>query len=501
VFLAGTIYFMNTVTLSVSSKVKRLIYFGALTISVFTLICILVNPMARNTFISPLIATFDTLTHSTNAQGEGEKFAFIPGWSSGKFDLITLNNIKTLAFYDLAFAADGTFETTTAGYENFKSVEAQALFERAHTNNVKVLAVLSMTSTPDIERFLNDTQAQDTLINGAIADVQESGIDGVVIDIEYTGKNGNTLQASYSNFVQTMRDRMHQARFGSQVTVAVSPTLTTSAMYDVKTLTDASDKVFVMSYENAVAEITDTGKKAPIYGYQETEYWKDLENAQTALVSSIPADKVMTETAWYGNGENYPFYQKKVSKTSKSEPARVGNTLKTPLSSRTTERLLLEVPRSSRASAREYLPLIAKALEDEGILTPRVLAYAMATIEHETASTFEPLEEYKGRKSARRLGYEGGTNYFGRGFIQLTHLRNYKKIGERIGMGDELVRHPELAATPDVAAKVLAAFFKDNGPAVLAAQGNFVAARRPINPDYQGYSIALLAQKYLYMIA
>jgi putative chitinase len=99
------------------------------------------------------------------------------------------------------------------------------------------------------------------------------------------------------------------------------------------------------------------------------------------------------------------------------------------------------------------------------------------------------------------LGYEGGTDYFGRGFIQLTHLRNYQRIGQRIGMGDQLVQNPELASKPEVAAKVLAAFFKDNNVANLASSGDFVDARDPVNPDYYAYAIAKMALKYLYSIA
>ncbi|HLY65020.1 MAG TPA: glycoside hydrolase family 19 protein, partial [Chloroflexota bacterium] len=121
---------------------------------------------------------------------------------------------------------------------------------------------------------------------------------------------------------------------------------------------------------------------------------------------------------------------------------------------------------------------------------------ALATIEHETAFTFQPLAEIEGNMSARRLGYEGGMDYFGRGFIQLTHLRNYETMGRRIGIGDELVRHPELASDPQIAAKVLAAFFRDNNVAALAGSGQFVAARAPVNPDNSGWAIATLAAKY-----
>jgi predicted chitinase len=164
---------------------------------------------------------------------------------------------------------------------------------------------------------------------------------------------------------------------------------------------------------------------------------------------------------------------------------------------KTINGLLAGVPDHAQAAVRKNLPLIAKALEKEGILDEKVLAYALATIEHETAGTFEPIEEIKGRRSARRLGYEGGTDYFGRGFIQLTHSRNYRKVGIRIGMGESLVKNPDLALDPAVSAKILAAFFADNGIATLARQGYFVDARRPINPDAQGYWIANLAYKYL----
>ena len=69
-------------------------------------------------------------------------------------------------------------------------------------------------------------------------------------------------------------------------------------------------------------------------------------------------------------------------------------------------------------------------------------------------------------------------------------------MGQRIGMGDQLAQHPELASTPEVAAKILAAFFKDNNISNLASRGKFVAARTPVNPDNNGWLVAELAWKY-----
>ena len=213
-------------------------------------------------------------------------------------------------------------------------------------------------------------------------------------------------------------------------------------------------------------------------------------------MSEVPSEKIALEAAWYGDGNHFPFYGSPQG-SQPSHRMKSANTLKTPLSNTALDALVSGVPLGSRIAARKNLPIIAKALEREGILNERVLAYALATIEHETAGTFEPIEEIQGRRSARRLGYEGGTDYFGRGFIQLTHLRNYRSMGERIGVGDKLVKNPELALNPEISARILAAFFKENGVAQLASQGAFIDARQPINPDYQGVFIADMAYKYL----
>lgn len=166
------------------------------------------------------------------------------------------------------------------------------------------------------------------------------------------------------------------------------------------------------------------------------------------------------------------------------------------MDNKSLEAIITAAPPQSRAALRENLPYVVDALANEGILTSNVLAYALATIQHETAGTFQPIEEYYGRSQAQKHGYSGGEEYFGRGYIQLTHDYNYRDIGNKIGMGDQLYENPELALQPDVAAKILAKFFKDRGVANLANSGNFTRARRPINPDDKGVPIANVANSF-----
>lgn len=70
----------------------------------------------------------------------------------------------------------------------------------------------------------------------------------------------------------------------------------------------------------------------------------------------------------------------------------------------------------------------------------RHLSYLIATVWHETAKTMLPIEEYgKGKGKA----YEG--LYYGRGYVQLTWLDNYKKATAKNNKGWNFILHPELA--------------------------------------------------------
>ncbi|HSX40678.1 MAG TPA: glycosyl hydrolase family 18 protein [Candidatus Saccharimonadales bacterium] len=439
--------------------------------------------------VSPLPAFLQSLQQHN---GKRQLFAFAPGSNPGRFDMISFTNLQTLAFYDVPVNSDGTLNTDSDGYQSFISDPSTALFQTAHSRGVRVDMTLTLSDPAAIAQLLSDQNAQTELMYEAADEVKQAHIDGVTIDFEPTRSLPEESE-KFSTFVGNFTSYFHKEIPGSQVDVAAPNNANNGSLYNASELAQKSDHVFLMAYTFAVPESDQTGEITPVYGFDTASYWHSVTSSVNDVLADAPSDKVILETAWYGNGKNYPLNE------SDQAPAKTPsyNTMKTPLDAATINKLVSQVPDNAKAAARKNLPVIAKALQDEGILTPNILAYSLATIEHETAGTFEPIEEFSGRKSARRLGYEGGTDYFGRGFIQLTHLRNYKKIGERIGMGDSLVKNPDLASKPEVAAKILAAFFKDNGVATLAYEGNFVAARLPINPDYQGSWIASLAMKYL----
>ena len=100
------------------------------------------------------------------------------------------------------------------------------------------------------------------------------------------------------------------------------------------------------------------------------------------------------------------------------------------------------------------------------------LAYAMATAWHETGATMAPVRESFAKTDAaavknvtdycKKAGIPNyaarnsdGNSYYGRGYVQLTHAANYKKLGQKLGMGDALYNSPDLVMEPETAAKIL----------------------------------------------
>lgn len=84
------------------------------------------------------------------------------------------------------------------------------------------------------------------------------------------------------------------------------------------------------------------------------------------------------------------------------------------------------------------------------------VAYAFATIAHETAWTFMPIKEYRAKAGTKGRANQDRywlTGFFGRGYVQLTWLKNYQKATDKLGVN--FVANPALALRQDLAFKIL----------------------------------------------
>lgn len=153
--------------------------------------------------------------------------------------------------------------------------------------------------------------------------------------------------------------------------------------------------------------------------------------------------------------------------------------------------------------------LLAAAEADGEITDLRWLAYMLATVKHECADTWKPIEEYgkgKGRKYGNPVtvtdadGTSYTNAYYGRGYVQLTWDYNYRNMGKVLK--NRLLYEPQLALQPAVAYAIMS-YGMRNGSFTGARLSRFINengcdylnARKIINGLDQAQRIAGYAVK------
>jgi predicted chitinase len=98
-------------------------------------------------------------------------------------------------------------------------------------------------------------------------------------------------------------------------------------------------------------------------------------------------------------------------------------------------------------------------IENDPALTDvRFAAYMMATVKHECAERWKPIEEfasgdqYEGRLDLGNTQRGDGRRFKGRGYVQITGRGNYRKFSLRLSV--DLVGDPTLALDPTVSYKI-----------------------------------------------
>ena len=169
-----------------------------------------------------------------------------------------------------------------------------------------------------------------------------------------------------------------------------------------------------------------------------------------------------------------------------------------------------QAPTATTAQATAPAPVRPAALTQQAGPVEQLKAFAMASgikgvelaqflaqCAHESAN-FASMEERgspayftkkyeQHKKTARILGNKvkgDGERFKGRGYIQLTGRDNYTRAGAALGL--PLAQQPELAARPDVAAKVAVWYWQNRVAPKIKDFSNTGDVTKKINPASKG---------------
>jgi peptidoglycan hydrolase-like protein with peptidoglycan-binding domain len=177
----------------------------------------------------------------------------------------------------------------------------------------------------------------------------------------------------------------------------------------------------------------------------------------------------------------------------------------------TTAKALLEakpgfgqLPEWQGGDKQAAVQAIIKEAHRQGITSKSQIAYILATVQHETADTFQPVCEayYLGEPAAenyrRTLRYYP---FYGRGYVQLTWDYNYRQYSDLLNL--DLINQPDLVMHPDISLFILVDGMKRGvftgvklDDYISSNSVNFRRARRIINGDDEATRIESYAMTW-----
>lgn len=134
-------------------------------------------------------------------------------------------------------------------------------------------------------------------------------------------------------------------------------------------------------------------------------------------------------------------------------------------------------------------------------------AYGFATAAHETNRTMQPVREAYWLSEDWRKEKLRYWPWYGRGYVQLTWERNYRRADDELDLGGSLIANADRALEPKIAAEIMVKGMEEGWfaeghslPAHLPVErgtfAQFTDARRIINGTDKAGDIAALAMHF-----
>ncbi len=214
-----------------------------------------------------------------------ESLVYLFGGTTGEYlnaISITKNSIKTICTDSFEVSEDGNLIIAPEFKLNERFIES------VHEMNIKITPFL--TNNWDRASGFAALDNRENLSNQLLQAVQDYNLDGVNIDIENVTEK---YRAQYVDFIRMLREKLPENKTISVAVVANPSGWTTGwhGSYDYKTLSEYSDYLLVMAYD----ESYQGSEEGPV---SSSSFFK--RSIEYALNEGVPKDKIVAGIPFFG---------------------------------------------------------------------------------------------------------------------------------------------------------------------------------------------------------
>jgi spore germination protein len=244
------------------------------------------RPALAATEIRPRITGIAPLTR--------EVYGYLPYWriDSGTVDRIQYELVSTIAIFGLGIKADGSIDTTLAGYKDYVGDDVAAITNAAHDKGVRVVPTFQLFDSGSLTKlsaFLGSAAAQTRFIGQALDLMAARKADGANLDFEpLPAAQTPAYLAFVAKFGAAMRARLPGATLVNATSAGAGKDL-------VLGLVPLVDRQLIMTYNYRWSGSTVTGAIAPLDNATRT-----VKLHIERILQWVPASRVLMGVPYYG---------------------------------------------------------------------------------------------------------------------------------------------------------------------------------------------------------
>jgi spore germination protein YaaH len=231
---------------------------------------------------------------------------FLPYWQIEEIQTLRLNILSEVTYFGLTINADGSLKKQTGnetepGWREWQTQKMDNFITKAHINGSKISLTIINHDNEIIKSFLDNQNAQQTLITELISQIKEKNLNGINIDFEYLGKPELLYQKKFTAFSKRLSQQLKKQSPRLQLTLSTMPLAARGQdLFNFKELLPFYNRFLIMSYDyyGATSDISAPG--APMKGVLEGKYFFDITTTYEDYIKLIPKEKILMGVPYYG---------------------------------------------------------------------------------------------------------------------------------------------------------------------------------------------------------